>query len=47
MPSTSTSSRASHGRKQLAVKRLGVDPAAVEKVVDETDRQRDHYVKTH
>src|SRR2546425_807081 len=34
-------------RTQHAVERLGVNPAEVEKVVDETDRQRDHYVKTY
>jgi cytidylate kinase len=34
-------------RMRLAVERLGVDPGAVEHVVDETDRQRDHYVATH
>src|SRR6266511_4582688 len=34
-------------RRKLAVERLGVDPAEVDKVVDETDRQRDHYVKAH
>ena len=34
-------------RRKLAVERLGVDPATVDKVVDETDKQRDHYVKTH
>lgn len=34
-------------RRTLAVERLGVDPAIVDKVVDETDRQRDQYVKTH
>ncbi len=34
-------------RMQHAVERLGVNPAEVEKVVDETDRQRDHYVKTY
>ena len=34
-------------RMQHAVERLGVNPADVEKVVDETDRQRDHYVKTY
>lgn len=34
-------------RRTLAVERLGVDPRAVDKVVDETDKQRDHYVKTH
>ena len=34
-------------RKKLAVERLGVDPANVDRVVDETDKQRDHYVKAH
>jgi cytidylate kinase len=34
-------------RRKLAVERLGVDPANVDKVVDETDKQRDHYVKSH
>src|SRR5439155_509624 len=34
-------------RMKHAVERLGVNPAEVEKVVDETDRQRDHYVKTY
>src|SRR5436190_2129660 len=34
-------------RMQLAVQRLGVDPASAEQVVDDTDRQRDHYVKTY
>ncbi len=34
-------------RMKLAVERLGVDPATVERVVDETDRRRDHYVKTY
>jgi len=34
-------------RRKLAVERLGVDAAHVDKVVDETDRQRDHYVKTY
>lgn len=34
-------------RRKLAVERLGVDPAAVDRVVDETDKQRDQYVKTH
>ena len=34
-------------RMKHAVERLGVNPADVEKVVDETDRQRDHYVKTY
>lgn len=34
-------------RRTLAVERLGVDPANVDNVVDETDKQRDHYAKTH
>ena len=34
-------------RMKLAVERLGVNPAEVERVVDETDRQRDQYVKLH
>ncbi len=34
-------------RRKLAVERLGVDPANVDRVVDDTDKQRDHYVKTH
>jgi cytidylate kinase len=34
-------------RKKLAVERLGVDPAEVDKVLDETDKQRDQYVKAH
>jgi cytidylate kinase len=34
-------------RMKLAVDRLGVNPAGVEKVVDETDRQRDQYVRSH
>src|SRR2546422_311512 len=34
-------------RMKHAVERLGVNPADVAKVVDETDRQRDHYVKTY
>jgi len=34
-------------RRKLAVERLGVDPANVDKVVDETDKQRDHYVKSN
>lgn len=34
-------------RRQLAVERLGVDPATVDRVVDETDRQRDQYVKSN
>jgi cytidylate kinase len=34
-------------RMRLAVERLGVNAANVEKVVDDTDRQRDQYVKTY
>jgi len=34
-------------RMKLAVERLGVSPAEAEQVVDETDRQRDQYVKTY
>src|SRR5216117_3476442 len=34
-------------RMRLAVERLGADPASVEQVVDETDRQRDQYVRTY
>jgi len=34
-------------RMKLAVERLGVNPAEVEKVVDETDRQRDQYVRAY
>jgi len=34
-------------RKQLAVERLGVDPAGADRIVDETDHQRDLYVKTY
>jgi cytidylate kinase len=34
-------------RKKVAVERLGVDPATVDKVIDETDQQRDQYVKTN
>ena len=34
-------------RKRLAVERLGVSPADVDKVVEEMDRQRDQYVKTY
>lgn len=34
-------------RMKLAVERLGVDPASVEKVVDDTDRHRDQYVKAY
>jgi len=34
-------------RIKLAIERLGVDPAKAEKVLDETDRQRDQYVKVN
>ena len=34
-------------RRRTAVERLGVDPAEVDKVVDETDKSRDHYVKAY
>ncbi|HXL34323.1 MAG TPA: cytidylate kinase-like family protein [Gemmatimonadales bacterium] len=34
-------------RLRLAVERLGVNPAEVEHVVDETDRRRDQYVRTY
>jgi cytidylate kinase len=34
-------------RRKVAIERLGVDPAKVDKVIDETDHQRDHYVKAH
>lgn len=34
-------------RMKLAVERLGVDPANADTVVDETDHQRDRYVKTY
>ncbi len=34
-------------RMKLAIERLGVDPKNVAKVVDETDHQRDQYVKTY
>jgi len=33
-------------RKNVAVERLGVDPSNAQKVMEETDRQRDEYVKT-
>jgi len=33
-------------RARLAIERLGVNPAEVGRVVDETDQQRDRYVKT-
>jgi CMP/dCMP kinase len=34
-------------RVRLAVERLGVNPTEADKVVDETDRRRDQYVKTY
>ena len=34
-------------RVRLAVERLGVDPAKAERMVDETDRRRDQYVRTY
>ena len=34
-------------RVRLAVERLGVDAAEADKVVDETDRRRDQYVRTY
>ncbi len=34
-------------RLKLAVERLGVSPESVERVLDETDRQRDRYVREH
>ena len=34
-------------RTKVAVERLGVSPAEVEKVMQETDARRDEYVKTH
>jgi CMP/dCMP kinase len=34
-------------RTRLAVERLGVNKADVDRLVDETDRQRDQYVKTY
>jgi cytidylate kinase len=34
-------------RMKLAVDRLGVDPAKVEKELDETDRRRDQYTRTY
>lgn len=34
-------------RARFAVERLGVDAAEVDKVVDDTDRQRDQYVRTY
>jgi len=34
-------------RRQVAIERLGVTPETVERVITETDQQRDQYVKTH
>lgn len=34
-------------RRNVAIEKLGVDPANVDKVMQETDKQRDEYVKTH
>jgi len=34
-------------RGRLAIERLGVSPAVVEKRLEEIDRQRDQYVRTH
>jgi cytidylate kinase len=34
-------------RARIAVERLRVDPATVEKTLDQVDAQRDRYVKTH
>ena len=34
-------------RARQVVQRLGADPAEVERVLDDTDRQRDRYVKEH
>jgi CMP/dCMP kinase len=34
-------------RVRFAVERLGVNPAEADRAVDETDRQRDQYVKTY
>jgi len=34
-------------RRKVAIERLGVDAAKVDKVIDETDQHRDQYVKTH
>jgi cytidylate kinase len=34
-------------RVRFAVERLGIDPARAEKLVDETDRARDQYVRTY
>ena len=34
-------------RRQLALEKLGDDPATVDKVLEETDKRRDQYVKTY
>ena len=34
-------------RRKVAIERLDVDPATVDKVMDETDQHRDQYIKTH
>src|SRR2546426_318723 len=34
-------------RRKVAIDRLSVDPAKVDKVIDETDHQRDEYVQEH
>ena len=34
-------------RRKVAIERLGVDPASVDKIIAETDHQRDQYVKSH
>jgi cytidylate kinase len=34
-------------RRKVAIERLHVDPATVDKVMDETDQHRDQYIKTH
>jgi cytidylate kinase len=34
-------------RRKVAIQRLGVDTANVDKVIGETDQHRDQYVKTH
>ena len=34
-------------RRKVAIERLGVDPASVDKIIAETDHTRDQYVKTH
>jgi len=34
-------------RRKVAIERLGVTPETVDRVITETDHQRDQYVKTH